>query len=140
MATPRTTRSLARALNSPSAVLDPAVKRKRPETPTQTASTSSKRQKAELISSGPGPPTEALKDASPVSHEELEVAQRLLPSNIAAGSGAVQQSVEFIPATLPFSLDEAKDHLRNADSRFSKLFDLVKCKPYEDTEEVEPFR
>jgi len=46
----------------------------------------------------------------------------------------------LVPAKLTFSFEDAKKHLINVDPRFQVLFDKLHCKPYEQLEQVHPFR
>ncbi|CAE6448344.1 unnamed protein product [Rhizoctonia solani] len=46
----------------------------------------------------------------------------------------------LIPATLTFSFEEAKSHLIKADARFEKIFNELKCRPFEQLEPVDPFQ
>ncbi|KAG8834247.1 hypothetical protein FRC17_009323 [Serendipita sp. 399] len=46
----------------------------------------------------------------------------------------------FLPANLSFSYDDAQRHLINADTRFSGVFERLKCRPFVQLERVEPFR
>lgn len=46
----------------------------------------------------------------------------------------------LVPAELPFSFEEAKQHLIKADTRFKEVFPTVVCTPYQTLDQVEPFR
>ncbi|KAK0226069.1 DNA glycosylase [Armillaria fumosa] len=46
----------------------------------------------------------------------------------------------LIPARLSFSFEDAKQHLISADPRFEDVFGKLKCTPFEDLEQVHPFR
>lgn len=48
--------------------------------------------------------------------------------------------VEPLPITGPFSFLEAKRHLIQVDSRFTSLFERLACRPFQQPEEVDPFR
>lgn len=50
------------------------------------------------------------------------------------------QSPQLVPAVLTFSFEEAKKHLISVDPRFEDLFSKMKCKPFEQLEQVHPFR
>lgn len=45
-----------------------------------------------------------------------------------------------VPAVLSFDFEEAKRHLIQVDHRFEDLFSKMKCKPFEQLEQVHPFR
>jgi DNA-3-methyladenine glycosylase II len=45
-----------------------------------------------------------------------------------------------LPAKLTFSLEDAKNHLINADRRFGDVFSRLPCKPFERLEGIHPFR
>ncbi|KAI9508211.1 DNA glycosylase [Russula earlei] len=45
-----------------------------------------------------------------------------------------------LPAKLTFSLEDAKNHLIQADPRFGYVFSRLPCKPFERLESVHPFR
>jgi hypothetical protein len=45
-----------------------------------------------------------------------------------------------VPAVLTFNYEEAKKHLIEVDHRFEDLFRKMKCKPFEQLEQVHPFR
>jgi len=47
---------------------------------------------------------------------------------------------KFVPAVLSFNYEEAKKHLIEVDHRFEDLFRKMKCKPFEQLEQVHPFR
>lgn len=46
----------------------------------------------------------------------------------------------LMPAVLTFDFQEAKRHLIHADHRFEDLFQRMTCKPFEQLEQVHPFR
>ena len=46
----------------------------------------------------------------------------------------------LVPAILTFDFQEAKRHLIQADPRFEDLFQRMTCKPFEQLEQVHPFR
>lgn len=46
----------------------------------------------------------------------------------------------LVPAVLTFDFQEAKRHLIQADHRFEDLFQRMTCKPFEQLEQVHPFR
>ncbi|KAI9442125.1 DNA glycosylase [Lactarius indigo] len=45
-----------------------------------------------------------------------------------------------LPAELTFSLEDAKNHLIQADCRFGDVFSRLPCKPFERVEGIHPFR
>jgi DNA-3-methyladenine glycosylase II len=45
-----------------------------------------------------------------------------------------------LPAKLIFSLEDAKSHLIRADHRFRDVFSRLPCKPFEELEDIHPFR
>ena len=45
-----------------------------------------------------------------------------------------------LPAKLTFSLEDAKNHLIEADGRFGDVFSRLPCKPFERVEGIHPFR
>ncbi|KAJ2922743.1 hypothetical protein H1R20_g14355, partial [Candolleomyces eurysporus] len=45
-----------------------------------------------------------------------------------------------VPAVLSFDFEQAKNHLINVDSRFQDLFSKMSCRPFEQLEQVHPFR
>lgn len=62
-------------------------------------------------------------------------------TDVPTGAGPVEPpGPELLPAVLTFSLDEAKQHLIQADPRFEDLFSRLKCRPWEHLERVDPFR
>lgn len=54
--------------------------------------------------------------------------------------GKLYTAPTFLPAVLSFSLDDAKEHLINADPRFEDVFAKLKCRPFEHLERLDPFR
>lgn len=46
----------------------------------------------------------------------------------------------LVPAVLSFDFEEAKQHLINADARFEEIFDKMACKPFEQLEQMHPFK
>ncbi|KAJ7497292.1 DNA glycosylase [Mycena latifolia] len=49
---------------------------------------------------------------------------------------------DFVPAdaVLTFSFEDAKKHLINADNRFEDVFNRLECKPFQELENLHPFR
>jgi DNA-3-methyladenine glycosylase II len=60
--------------------------------------------------------------------------QKTAPVAAAASSGT------RLPATLTFNFENAKQHLIDLDVRFERIFRAVKCRPFEELEEIDPFR
>ncbi|THV05059.1 DNA glycosylase [Dendrothele bispora CBS 962.96] len=66
--------------------------------------------------------------------------------NLTASAPEATQSVDpgpppvLVPAKLTFSFEDAKKHLTSVDPRFQVLFDRLHCKPFEQLEQVHPFR
>ncbi|KAG8906159.1 hypothetical protein FRB99_007473 [Tulasnella sp. 403] len=121
MATARTTRSATRALAQTSTVAAasppaPPLKRKQSELVEGTSSTKapSKRKK-------PTPPSGFSSGQSG-------------PTAVPAANTQQSQDGDVILAVLTFSLDEAKEHLAQADSRFRTAFIKMRCKPFEHLE------
>ncbi|KAJ7084384.1 DNA glycosylase [Mycena belliarum] len=76
------------------------------------------------------------KKAKPTAKATLPAAAALPP--VTAGT----PEPDFVPADvlLCFSFDEAKKHLIQADSRFEDLFARRECTPYQQLEQLHPFR
>jgi DNA-3-methyladenine glycosylase II len=85
---------------------------------------------------GTGTPTKS-KRAKPVQSTKVETNPH---ANVVKFTLDIELDAQVIPAKLAFSFDEAKSHLIDADSRFTELFERVKCKPFQDLEPVDPFR
>jgi DNA-3-methyladenine glycosylase II len=47
---------------------------------------------------------------------------------------------KLVPAALTFSFDDAKRHLIGVDERFEDIFNKMKCRPFEQLDQVDPFR
>jgi DNA-3-methyladenine glycosylase II len=63
---------------------------------------------------------------------KAEVPQLLIPP-----SG---EELAPLPTELKFSLEDAKNHLIQADYRFGDIFSRLPCKPFETVEGIHPFR
>jgi DNA-3-methyladenine glycosylase II len=50
------------------------------------------------------------------------------------------EEIAPLPAQLTFSLEDAKNHLIQADHRFRDVFSFLPCKPFETLEGIHPFR
>ena len=57
-----------------------------------------------------------------------------------AGQPQFASETTLVPAVLTFDFQEAKRHLIHADHRFEDLFLRMTCKPFEQLEQVHPFR
>lgn len=62
---------------------------------------------------------------------KAEVPQLLIPSG---------EELAPLPTELKFSLEDAKNHLIQADYRFGDVFSQLPCKPFETVEGIHPFR
>lgn len=51
-----------------------------------------------------------------------------------------REASQSLPATLSFSLANAKQHLINADARFEDIFNKLPCRPFEQLESVDSFQ
>ena len=76
--------------------------------------------------------TKRPKKAPGTKVERVSVSRPLLPS-----SG---EELAPLPAELTFSLEDAKNHLIQADHRFGDVFSRLPCKPFERVEGIHPFR
>lgn len=70
------------------------------------------------------------------SEEESQVRAPPVPSP----GPAEEEDTTFVPAVLTFDLEEAKNHLIQVDHRFEDLFTKMICKPFQNLEQVHPFR
>jgi DNA-3-methyladenine glycosylase II len=90
------------------------------DTPTVTPSTLGKR-KAD---------TSSAKNTKKFAKQEAADAELPQPAS----------NTTLVPAVLTFDFQEAKRHLIQADHRFEDLFQRMTCKPFEQLEQVHPFR
>lgn len=60
---------------------------------------------------------------------------------VLASSGTASEP-DFVPAdaVLTFSFEDARKHLVDADHRFEDVFNRLECKPFQQLEQVHPFR
>ncbi|TFL04734.1 DNA glycosylase [Pterulicium gracile] len=130
-----TTRSASRVTSTPTTskpVSTAGSKRKSPaSTSASVKPASTKRQRvAKPVDGSLAAPETAL----PVEAAET--------SATASNADAVPSEPEepMMPAVLSFSLEDAKAHLIDVDSRFEDIFEKLQCKPYEKLERVHPFR
>lgn len=105
------------------------------KTLTQSAKTSSSETKTKT----PRKPKKQQLEAKPVTDVPASLPAVPLVHTVTTGAGPVEPP-ELLPAVLTFSLDEAKQHLIQADPRFEDLFSRLKCRPWEHLERVDPFR
>jgi DNA-3-methyladenine glycosylase II len=87
----------------------------------------------------------AVSDSSPPKSKQkkVRVAAELPsmtgpPNTVALHNGT--DTTPLVPATLSFDFEEARQHLINADPRFEDIFATMQCKPFEQLEQVHPFR
>ncbi|KAJ7045514.1 DNA glycosylase [Mycena alexandri] len=77
------------------------------------------------------------------STEPAKSPKKFKPSSkpVQTATGAPSEP-EFVPAdaVLTFSFEDAKKHLINADHRFDDVFKRLECKPFQQLEQVHPFR
>ena len=66
-----------------------------------------------------------------------ETAEGTVPRPLVPPSG---EELAPLPAKLIFSLEDAKNHLIQADGRFGDVFSRLPCKPFERLEGIHPFR
>lgn len=105
------------------------------KTLTQSAKTSSSETKTKT----PRKPKKQELEAKLVTDVPASLPAVPLVHTVTTGAGPVEPP-ELLPAVLTFSLDEAKQHLIQADPRFEDLFSRLKCRPWEHLERVDPFR
>jgi DNA-3-methyladenine glycosylase II len=63
-----------------------------------------------------------------------------IPPNTAALVPNGTNTTPLVPAILSFDFEDAKQHLINVDARFEDVFAKMQCKPFEQLEQVHPFR
>ncbi|KAF7315747.1 DNA-3-methyladenine glycosidase [Mycena indigotica] len=102
---------------------------------TMPATRSSSRLKRPL-STTPEPPTPKKSKLSPTSSTTSSAVGAAVPP-ISVDSG-----LDSIPAdaVLTFSFNDAKNHLITADGRFADVFARLPCRPFEELEQLHPFR
>ena len=86
----------------------------------------------------------------PLKHQDPTVTKRPRKAtkvDAAAEGGAPRplippsgEELAPLPAELKFSMEDAKNHLIQADYRFGDMFSRLPCKPFETLEAVHPFR
>jgi DNA-3-methyladenine glycosylase II len=123
-------RVTAAATASPAA---PLAKRARPNGAPATGSpaVSASPAKSKRIKLSPVLPAPAaiLQEASSPTRPKFDISD-----------GKDDSEVLVVRPRLAFNLDEAKEHLRKADSRFHALFERLPCKPFEEDTDLNPFR
>lgn len=72
---------------------------------------------------------QAIMISVPQAQQEVQIA-----------SASDTEDTKLVPAVLTFDYEEAKKHLIQVDHRFENLFYKMKCKPFEQLEQVHPFR
>ena len=118
------TRSAARALTTlpPASAVAPKVSKRKAQA---AASTQATRKKARSNTDSEAPTANLIVDQD-------------LPQAFIVPPAGPPPAV--VPATLSFSFKDAKQHLINADERFRDVFEKTPCRPFEELEQVEPFR
>lgn len=85
----------------------------------------------------------------PLEHQDPIVTKRTKKATKvgAAAEGVPQlltppsgEELAPLPTELKFSLEDAKNHLIQADYRFGDIFSRLPCKPFETVEGIHPFR
>ncbi|KAJ7218071.1 DNA glycosylase [Mycena pura] len=74
--------------------------------------------------------------------ESPQTPKKLKAARVPTGSSGTAAEPEFVPAdaVLTFSFEDAKKHLINADHRFEDIFNKLPCTPFQQLEQVHPFR
>ncbi|KDR75915.1 hypothetical protein GALMADRAFT_140495 [Galerina marginata CBS 339.88] len=67
-------------------------------------------------------------------------AQASASSAISSGIADDSEAESFVPAVLSFDFEDAKKCLIEVDQRFDDLFSKMTCKPFQQLEQVHPFR
>lgn len=67
-----------------------------------------------------------------------------LPQTIPPGTASLvpngTDTTPLVPAILSFDFNKAKEHLISVDERFKDLFEKRTCSPFEELDQVHPFR
>jgi DNA-3-methyladenine glycosylase II len=102
-----------------------------------TAGSSTKRKRTTTSAPPPAPSPSSSKRLKPIASDTstpVEVAP--LPT-----FDVSHTTHDIIPASeLHFDFEHARQHLVRADKRFERVFDRLRCKPFQDLEDVDPFR
>jgi len=80
------------------------------------------------------------KSATTAAVKETSQIQVAVQTEKNVSTTIANEDTSFVPAVLTFNLEEARDYLIQVDHRFEDLFDRMKCKPFENLEQVHPFR
>ncbi|KAJ7925297.1 DNA glycosylase [Mycena leptocephala] len=91
--------------------------------------------------------TRSVSSASPLKRKleseakPLSTPKKPKPNVVPATTGTTSEP-EFVPADaiLTFSFEDARKHLIDADHRFEDIFNRLECKPFQQLEQVHPFR
>ncbi len=75
-----------------------------------------------------GPPEQAIASSSTINPATAQTASTTQPHH------------PLLPGTLSFDFQTAKSQIISHDARFERVFDKLKCKPFENLEAVDPFR
>lgn len=79
------------------------------------------------------------KRARQAKGKPLEPVPDSVPNVVETSLSAGDEDIP-VPSTLSFDFEEAKEHLIRVDSRFQDLFARMPCRPFEELDEVHPFR
>jgi DNA-3-methyladenine glycosylase II len=93
--------------------------------------------KRQLESSDPVVPTKRNRTSHGKAKAKKSETEGTVPRPLVEPSG---EELAPLPAKLIFSLEDAKNHLIQADHRFRDVFCRLPCKPFETLEGVHPFR
>lgn len=81
------------------------------------------------------------------ARSQVDDASKMPPPPPPAQNGEILKAIPaqggrktLVPAKLTFDLEEAKNHLIDADARFEDIFSRMPCRPYERLEQIDPFR
>lgn len=81
------------------------------------------------------------------ARSQADDASKMPPPLLPAPNGEILKPIPaqggrktLVPAKLTFDLEEAKNHLIDADARFEDIFSRMPCRPYERLEQIDPFR
>ncbi|KAJ6593897.1 DNA glycosylase [Mycena capillaripes] len=76
------------------------------------------------------------------SAEPLNAPKKPKPSSKPVVLAGTTSEPDFVPAdaVLTFSFEDARKHLIDADHRFEDVFNRLECKPFQQLEQVHPFR
>jgi len=103
------------------------------EKPTNTPAEAKKKRKASR--SEGEPPSNPGKKKPRTEKQDTPHSVQLPAIPLARGA-----SPAIVPDVLSFSFTDAKQHLIGVDRRFEDMFEKMKCRPFENLEQVHPFR